>query len=70
LGKNNVIFIDGYNKYWMSEFIQEFRKKKLWLQLRTSGKEKSKIPSNNIILYSYNYKKIEGINTLRQRNKK
>lgn len=38
LGVNNVMFIAGTKAYWMDEFIEEFRQKKMYLSLDTKGK--------------------------------
>lgn len=57
LGAENVIFIDGYKKYWMYDFIQAFRKKGLWLSLSARGKDWERAVTDKIVLYSYKKQK-------------
>ena len=53
LGKDNVIFVDGYKKYWMQDFIESFRKKGLWLSLSARGADWKRDVTSQIVLYAY-----------------
>lgn len=54
LGRNNVMFIDGKNHYWMDDFINSFRRAKYYL----SFDYKNKKPTQEVILYQwYKYHK-------------
>jgi hypothetical protein len=34
LGKNNILFISGPNRYFMDEFIEKFRREKIYLAFK------------------------------------
>ena len=55
LGANNIMFVDGSSRRWMSNFITEFRKNKLYLQfdMVNNGDREEKIPSPHVALYLY-----------------
>lgn len=53
LGADNVMFIDGQNKYWMYDFIKEFRTQGLWLSLSARGQDWAREVTDKIVLYSY-----------------
>lgn len=55
LGANNIMFVDGSTRRWMSNFITEFRKNKLYLQfdMVNDGDREEKIPSPHVALYLY-----------------
>lgn len=54
LGVQNIMFITGNKRMWMSEFIREFRKRKLYLQFdmrKKRGQEKEPTPHISLYLY-------------------
>ena len=59
LGKNNLLFIDGNKKYWMSDFISYFRSRQMYLQLNMQKEESSnnRRATDEVIIYAYSGQK-------------
>lgn len=50
LGRDNVMFIDGKNYYWMEDFIKKFRRARYYLSFDYKDKKE---PTQDVILYQW-----------------